>query len=386
MNNYKTNYMRPLKYILIVLLTTALYSCVEEEAPNVSALKAERLNLKTTNDSIKKRIAEIDELIAIADSTLVVNSVLITYSKLKEEPFAHYFEIYGEVKTDKNVMLYPEAAGLIKSIKVKEGQRVSRGQILADIDSEILKNQINEVQISYELANTTFEKQERLWKKNIGSEIQYLQAKNQKEGLEAALATLNSQLSKSLVRAPFSGTIDEIFPHEGEMASPSMPLIRLVNMDKLYLTCEVSEQHLSAIKKGTPVKIEVSDTGEILNSIVAEVSNFINPENRSFKVKIMLPKADGLKPNLMSKVIIKDHETSSAVVVKASNVLQSQDGQDFVYTLSEKEGKMIAQKQEVKLGKEYNGYIEVLEGLKAEMKVIEEGSRSVRNNQEVRTQ
>ncbi|NND78105.1 MAG: efflux RND transporter periplasmic adaptor subunit [Flavobacteriales bacterium] len=373
-----------MKHAFLFFIAMSFMACTEEETKEVKDLKSEREMLKSKSDSIKKRIAEIDLALAVADSSFVDNRVLISYSELRDTTFAHFFEIYGEVETDKNVMLYPEMAGLIKSIKVKEGQRVSKGQSLVDIDSEIIRNQINEVQTAYDLANTTFEKQERLWKKNIGSELQYLQAKNRKESLEASLGTLNSQLSKALVRAPFSGTVDEIFPNVGEMANPAMPLIRLVNMDKLYLTCEVSEQHLRAVKKGTPVKVEIDNTGQILDSKVAEVSSFINPENRSFKVKINLPKADGLKPNLMSKVIIKDHEVPSSIVVRSSSILQSQDGKDFVYTLEEKDSKLYAVKNEVVLGKEYKGNVHVIEGLASGMKIIEEGSRSVRHQQEVR--
>ena len=303
---------------------------------------------------------------------------------LKDTIFSHHFEIYGQVETDKNIMLYPESTGLIKNVKVKEGQKVRKGQSLADIDSQIIKNQMAEIQTSYDLAKTTYEKQERLWKKSIGSEIQYLQAKNRKESLEATLNTLQTQLSKSYVKAPFEGTIDEIFSNAGEMASPGMPLMRLVNLEQMYITCEVSEQYLGKVNEGTPVTLVVGEGFDDVETKVVEVSNFINPENRSFKIKVPAKSNDGLKPNLMTKVIVKDYENPKTLMVKTSDILQNTDGQDFVYILEEDGEKLIAKQIVLDAGKEYNGYVEILSGLENGQKVISEGSRSVRNNQEVR--
>ena len=376
--------MKAYTYTAVFLFTVFMISCAEKPQDDVTQLKEQKTKLQSTIDSIKNEIKTIDDRLAEIDTTAIDNRILVNYNVLKDTTFSHHFEIYGQVETDKNIMLYPESAGLIKNVKVKEGQRVTKGQSLADIDSQIIRNQIAEVETSYDLAKTTFEKQERLWKKNIGSEMQYLQAKNRKEGLEATLNTLRSQLSKSLVKAPFAGTIDEIFSNTGEMANPGMPLMRLVNLDQMYISCEVSEQYLGKVKEGTSVKLVVGGEFKDVESKIVEVSNFINPENRSFKIKIPAKATDGLKPNLMTKVIVKDYGNPNTLIVKTTDILQNTEGQDFVYVLETDGDKLIAKQKVLNSGKEYNGFVEVISGLENGQKIISEGNRSVRNNQEVR--
>jgi len=376
--------MKAYTYTAAIFFSLFIISCGEKPMDDIAKLKEEKSKLELKIDSLKNEIQSIDDRLAEIDTTAAENRILVKYSILKDTTFSHHFEIYGQVETDKNILLYPESAGLLKNVKVQEGQMVKKGQSLADIDSEIVRNQIAEVQTSYDLANTTYEKQERLWKQNIGSEIQYLQAKNRKESLEATLNTLRSQLSKSLVKAPFTGTIDEIFSNTGEMANPGMPLMRLVNLDQMYITCEVSEQYLGKVNEGTPVRLVVGGEFDDVYTKVVEVSNFINPENRSFKIRVPAKSTDGLKPNLMTKVIVKDYENSKTLMVKTSDILQNTEGQDFVYILKEDGDKLIAKQKILDAGKEYNGFVEILSGLENGDKVISDGNRSVRNNQEVR--
>jgi len=376
--------MKAYTYITAIIFSVFIISCGEKPMDDIAQLKEDKSKLESKIDSLKNEIQSIDDRLAEIDTAAADNRILVKYNVLKDTVFSHHFEIYGQVETDKNILLYPESAGLIKNVKVQEGQIVKKGQSLANIDSEVIRNQISEVQTSYDLANTTYEKQERLWKQNIGSEIQYLQAKNRKEGLEATLKTLRSQLSKSLVKAPFTGTIDEIFSNTGEMANPGMPLMRLVNLDQMYITCEVSEQYLGKVNEGTPVRLVVGGEFDDVYTKVDEVSNFINPENRSFKIRVPAKSTDGLKPNLMTKVVVKDYENPNTLMVKTSDILQNTEGQDFVYILQEEADKLVAKQKMLDTGKEYNGFVEVLLGLESGDRVISEGNRSVRNNQEVR--
>ena len=275
--------------------------------------------------------------------------------------------------------------GLINNILVAEGQKVSQGQVLAQLDNRIIRDQIGELQNSYELAKTTFEKQSRLWEQKIGSEMQYLQAKTQKESLESSIATLNSQLAKSQVKAPFAGTIDAIFPKQGEMGSPQMPILRIVNTDKMYIKSDVSEQHLSAVKEGTPVQVFFPGMDKTVETSISEISRYINPENRSFKVRVDLAKGEAnLRPNQMAHMKINDYGDKEAIVLPTSIVMQTAAGEDFVYVLEEKEGKAFAKKIFVKTGFEYEGRTEILEGLEKDMQVISEGAKSVRDGQRVR--
>jgi len=352
---------------------------------DLAKLAQEKDSLKSLVDEVNSRITEINKIIAEGDENFEGNLTLVTVVTTQVQPFEHYFEIYGEVETDKNVMLYPESMGLVNKILVSEGQKVSQGQVMAQLDNRIIQDQIKEVQTSFILAQTAYQKQSRLWEQKIGSEMQYLQAKSQKEGLESSLATLNSQLAKSQVRAPFSGVVDAIFPKQGEMGSPQMPIMRIVNTDEMYIKSDVSEQHMMAVKQGSPVQIELPGLKKTLESKVAEVSNYINPENRSFKIRVKLPKTEeALKPNQMAHMKINDYGHDSAIVLPSSVVMQTAQGKDFIFTLDEKEGKTYAKKTYIKTGFEYEGQIEIIEGLEKDIRVITEGAKSVRDGERVR--
>ena len=376
--------MMSFKYHFLPLIAVFLVSCQGPETA-LEKLVAEKDSLKTLVDEYNDRITEINKTIAESDSSFETSLTLVSTLTTQAEAFEHYFEIYGEVETDKNVLLYPESMGLINNILVAEGQKVSQGQVLAQMDNRIIRDQISELQNSYELAKTTFEKQSRLWEQKIGSEMQYLQAKTQKESLESSIATLNSQLAKSQVKAPFAGTIDAIFPKQGEMGSPQMPILRIVNTDKMYIKSDVSEQHLSSVKEGTPVQVFFPGMDKTVETSISEISRYINPENRSFKVRVDLAKGEAnLRPNQMAHMKINDYGDKEAIVLPTSIVMQTAAGEDFVYVLEEKEGKAFAKKILVKTGFEYEGRTEILEGLEKDMQVISEGAKSVRDGQRVR--
>jgi RND family efflux transporter MFP subunit len=348
-------------------------------------LNAERDSLKTVVQESNARITEINQIIAESGSDFENNLTLVESQLVTPQEFDHYFEIYGEVETNKNILLYPETQGPINSIKVKEGQRVSKGQSLASIDNQIVRSQLAELETNYALAQTTFEKQKRLWDQKIGSEMQYLQAKNQKESLESSMSTLQSQLSKSLVRAPFAGVVDEIFPNQGEMATPGMAIFRIVNLDNMFIESDVSEQHLLSVKSGTPVVVDFPTMAKSLEVTISESSKFINPENRSFRVRVDLPKNEiDLRPNQMAHLRINDYKAENALVLPSSIVMQSSQGDDFVFILEERDGNTYAKRLAVTTGHEYEGKVEIMSGLEKDMQVISKGAKSVRDGQRVR--
>lgn len=370
---------------LTTLLLLLAFSCGQGTQMDTQTLVQEKDSLKSLVNEYNARIAEINKLIAEEDEGFEKNLTLVETLVVMPQRFDHYFKIYGEVETNKNVLLYPESQGILNAISVTEGQQVSKGQLLATIDSEILRNQITELQTNYALAKTTYDKQARLWEQNIGSEMQYLQAKTQKESLESSLATLNSQLAKAQIRAPFAGVVDEIIPNAGEMATPQMPIIRLVNLDEMYIKSDVSEQHLQSVKIGTPVKVSFPSLGKTLEAEISESSKYINPENRSFKVTVDLPKnGDDLRPNQLAHLRINDYSDDNALVLPSSIVMQTAEGADFIYVLADEGDKTFAKRVMVTTGHEYEGQIEILSGIENGTRVISNGAKSVRDGQRVR--
>ncbi|NNC84418.1 MAG: efflux RND transporter periplasmic adaptor subunit [Flavobacteriales bacterium] len=373
------------KSIIALVPLLLLAACTSPEPTDLDSLVTEKDSLKNLVNSYNDRISEINKLIAESAEDFESNLTLVRTQTLTEQPFSHSFTIYGEVASDKNVLLYPEMAGVVERISVQEGSQVRKGDIILSIDDQILQNQIAEVRTAYELAKTTYEKQARLWEQRIGSELQYLQAKNQKESLESSLATLNSQAAKTRIRAPFSGTLDEIFPNQGEMANPQMPVARIVNLKKMYIESDVSEQHVLAVKEGTPVAVEFPGIGEQVQTSIQETSKYINPENRSFKIRVELPETEfELKPNQLAHLSINDYVNEKAIVIPSAIIMQSTTGADYVYVLEESEGRQFAKRVAITTGKEYKGQVEVIDGLEPDMQIITEGARSVRDGQRVR--
>ncbi len=194
-------------------------------------------------------MADLDAQIALMDTSTKARLPLVTISGIEIKGFEHYFMVQGAVEADKNALVYPEAMGEIVAINVSEGQKVNKGDVILRLDAKMIKSQIKEVETNYAFVKEMFEKQEKLWNQKIGSEMQYLEAKTNKEGLEQKLKTLKAQLDLYVVRAPFSGTVDEIVPKIGESAAPQMPVARVVNLNDVYIKSDVSENYLASVKK-----------------------------------------------------------------------------------------------------------------------------------------
>jgi RND family efflux transporter MFP subunit len=375
-----------MKKILFTLgLITLVVSCKQQpEETNLSELTKEKSTLMKQIDSLNNRLKEVDEQIALLDTTKQLQKV--TLLTAKDTLFSHFISLQGTVASDQNVVLHPEMGGNITAVLVKEGQRVSAGQRLVQFDNQSVLDQINEVQIQLDLASTTYERQKRLWDQKIGSEMQFLQAKSQKEGLEKTLRSLQTQLGKMTLRAPFSGVIDEIFAKKGEMTAMQSPILRLVNLSKMYVEAEVPEAYLTSIKKGTPVVVAFDALGKEVSSKVSEVGSFINPENRSFKIKIDLNNRDGsLKPNLLANLKINDFKAQGVVLPKQI-IQMNTKGETFVFTIKQDSTRVLVEKVPLVLSKEYNNEVLVQEGLKGGEKLIYEGGKFVKEGDEVHIQ
>ncbi|MEW4923885.1 efflux RND transporter periplasmic adaptor subunit [Algibacter sp. 2305UL17-15] len=312
---------------------------------------------------------------------------LITTITAKEGVFNHFVELQGNVSTKQNVVITAEYGGVLSNVYVKEGQKVRKGQTLAKIDDGGLSQQLAQVKIQTELAKTTFERQARLWEQKIGSEIQYLQAKSTYEAQQQAVNQLQQQVGKTLARAPFSGTIDDVITEQGSVVAPGQSqLFRIVNLDDMYVETDVPEAYVSEIVPGKSVKVNFPVLGKEVDAKVRQAGNFINPANRTFKVEIALPnKGITVKPNLTAKLKINDYTNNTAILIPQSIISENAEGEQFVYTISDKADKKAKAKRAIiETGKTQGDNIEVLSGIKNGDEIIDEGARSVKDGQEVK--
>ena len=343
--------MKNISVLFGVLLLVA--SC--GEMPKAGSLE----ELKAKQAELKGELSLLNEQISAMDTTKKEVVLLVTSTSALAKPFSHKIELQGSVETDQNVLINSEQPGVIKQIHVKEGQRVSKGQALVTIDSEILQNNIDELETGLEMADYMLNKQLSLNEQGLGTEIELEQAKNQKKSLENKLKTLRTQKGKTVVRAPFSGVVDQIFPNLGEMASPQAPLIRLVNNKDVRVSADVAESHLASIKVGTMVDIIFPNfDNKTISSAVTYLGNFIDPINRTFKVHVDIKNNKLLLPNQLAKIKITDFKLDSALVVNTEAILQDPENNNFVYKMlisKEKKGFYNLEKVYVDIIKSYNG-------------------------------
>lgn len=264
---------------------------------DLEKIRVRRTEVVAKQQELIDAIKKLDSKIATLDITKKLS--LITAVKIEESEFKHYLELQGNVSTKNLLVLYPEYSGVLSKVYVKEGQKVKKGQILAKIDDAGMSQQVAQLQIQSDLAKTTFERQMRLWEQKIGSEIQYLQAKSSYESQQKAVKQAQSQLAKTIVRAPFSGTIDDIITEQGSVvASGQSQLMRIINLDSMYIETDVPEKYITNVTKDKNVEVEFPVLRKTINAKVRQAGDFINPANRTFKVEIAIPNKDkSIKPN-----------------------------------------------------------------------------------------
>jgi len=350
-----------------------------------SLLRAKRTELSAQRNALDADIKRLDVVIASLDKSASL-PLVATYEVTPQE-FNHFTSFQGTVKTMKNINVYPEMPGQLLEVLVVEGQKVEKGQVLARIDDGGLLAQLAQAKSQLLLAETVFNRQERLWSQNIGSEIQFLQAKTQFESAEKAVDALSLQAEKSIVRAPFDGTVDQIFKEPGTIVAPGMgsELFRVVNIDEVYVEVDVPETHITSISEGSKVRVNLSAIGEEVDARIARVSKVINPSNRSFTVEIPLDNQSGfIRPNLMASVAINDYSNKSAIMIPQSVVSENAEGQQYCFALEKSTEGYIAKRLIIETGKTSEDLIEVLEGVEKGALLITEGAKKVSDNQPVK--
>jgi len=336
-------------FIAAILLTACGGGSEQTSTKNVDELVAKR-------DSLKALITELNLQIAELDTTKADLTPIVTTTIVEQKDFVHKVEVQGAVETDQNALVNPESSGTIRVIHVKEGQKVSKGQALVTIDAEILQSSISEIETQLEMATYMFEKQQKLMEEGVGVEIEYEQAKNQKKSLEKRIQTMRSQKGKSIVRAPFAGTIDDIMINIGEMASPAFPLLRLVNNKYVTISASLSENLLGNIRVGSSVDLIIPSMNDtLIKAVITYKGNFIDPVNRTFRIQVDIKNNTLLLPNQLAKVNVIDFSRKDALVVDTEAVLQDTKNNNYVYkTIKDGDG-FLLKKVFVKIEKSYKG-------------------------------
>jgi RND family efflux transporter MFP subunit len=383
------------RIIYSLCLTSIFLACSGDQAASTQDLIASK-NLKGLKTQKEKKLKSLNALklelnqinTAISDLDPSEKLALISMFEVKPENFEHYIDIQANIKTRQNVLLYPEYNGTLKRVYVAEGQKVKKGKLLAQIDDAGLKNQLEQLEIQAKLSKTTYERTQRLWDQNIGSEMQLLQTKANYESQLKSIAQLKKQLQRTQILAPFSGTIDEIVANTGANLLPGQtPVMRIVNLQQMYTEASVPERYLREVKKGTSAKVSIPMLDREYSTTIRQTGNFINPNNRSFRVETPLPNPDEMiKPNLSCKLKINDYSNPQALMIPLRIVKENALGKKYIFKLKPDGKDQVYRTQQifVQLGKKSSDKIEVLEGLQAGDLLVDEGATIVENNQRVK--
>ena len=366
----------------LAVVTAACTSGRQEKGleEKMTQLEKERARLQ----EIKLGIAQLEKEIQEMDPNAIKsNTVLISTFVASPQPFEHKMEVRGAVQSRRNIQMSAQISGLIDRVYVKEGEAVKTGQLLVSLDAEVLRNTIAELKTALELANTMFKKQADLWEQKVGTEVQYLQAKNNRESLERRLATAYAQLDMTQVKAPFAGTVDEVQAREGELASPGMHLVRITSPRDMYIEADISEKFIGKFRQGDPVEVHFPSQERTIISSVKAVGQVINNENRTFTIEVIMPDVDFIvKPNQVTVLQLRDYYTKAAIVIPTRLIQRDNQG-EFIFGIEDKDGKTVAKKIPVVSGLSYASNTEILTGLTGSEQLVDKGFRELADGVEV---
>ena len=384
------------KTIISLSFSLLLMACGQETEKAVSSITVN----KGTLDELQ--IQKANYTLQIKELTLALDSlnqklekmsggqkrVLVTALEIKSQIFNHTIEIQANIKTRQNLQLFPEFGGRLNQILVKEGQEVKKGTLLAVIDDAGLQDQLDQMKLQLQLVKTTFERTQRLWDQKIGSEMMYLEAKTRFKSQQKQVAQMRNQLSKTRIYAPFSGVIDEIIARKGSALTPGMtPIMRIVNLDNMYVESDVPENYLANITKGSLAKVSIPVLNETQNTVVRQTGNFIQPNNRTFRVEAPIKNPTGMiKPNLNARLSIVDYSNPEALMIPFRVIRENAKGDSFVFILTGQEqvNEYITEQRFVTLGMSKNELVEITKGLNTEDLIVDEGVSLLVTGQKVK--
>ncbi|MGZ4055595.1 MAG: efflux RND transporter periplasmic adaptor subunit [Bacteroidia bacterium] len=362
-------------FIIIPALTISIMACHSGAGDKKAQQQAKLDSLKKEDGKLKEMIVKLETELSANDTAQKALAVSVT--NLKSEIFKNFIDVQGKVDADENVALSTEIPGTITKINVKPGDEVTIGQVLAETDARAINQQISDLQTNSDLVNQIYEKQKNLWDQKIGTEVQYLQAKTNKESMAKKMAALQEQLKMSKIISPINGTIDAVDIKLGQSVAPGVPAIRVINFSNLKVKADVAESYASKIKKGTDVIVRFPDTNDSLIAKVSFVSHAINVTTRTFNVEVLLDDKKEYHPNMIARLSINDYQSATPVLVVPINVIQKdQNGASYVFLANGN----VAKKQIVTIGKQYNGKSEITSGLKDGDPLIVEGADLLNDN------
>jgi RND family efflux transporter MFP subunit len=367
--------------ILVTGLVAFLAACSNAPKDKSTQLK----ELKTEQARIAKEIAALQEQIAkeTPDSAKAnVKAKEVDILVLEGRNFDHYVKTQGSVESEENILVSAKTMGVITQVNVREGQMVSKGQILAHIDNSLIESGIEEVKSQLNLANTVFERQKNLWDQKIGTEVQFLQAKANKESLEKRLASMEEQNDMSRIKAPVNGVVDALEVKVGQNIAPGMPAARVVNNSDLKITANISEAYVLQLKPGNKVLVSFPDINKTLEAKLSFVGRNIDPMSRTFPVEAELPSSADLRPN-MTAVIRVVYNTANSAIVVPINVVQQVNNEKIVYIAEPNGNQTVARKRVVTVEGVFDSYAQV-KGLNPGDKLITSGFQGLNDGQFVK--
>ena len=384
------------KIIYTLGISFLLINCSQEmvdtsNTNGVEGVNLEELNIQKANytkqiNDLKLELEKINSAIDALGSS--EKRTLITAFITETQSFEHQIEIQANIKTRQNVLIYPEFAGRLITLKVVEGQNVKKGNLLALIDDAGITDQLDQMILQLNLAKTTFERTQRLWDQKIGSEMMYLEAKTRYKATQKQVSQIKQQLAKTKIYAPFNGVIDEIQARLGSNLIPGItPVLRIVILNTMFAESDVPENYLSNITKGSKAKVSIPALNQIQNTEIHQTGNFITPSNRTFRVEARLENPEGLiKPNLNARLSVMDYFNPEAIMIPLRVVREDAKNQPYVFVLSkpEKDNGFTTEQRMVTLGKTKEEMVEILDGLTTGELVVEEGVSLLVTNQKVK--
>ena len=368
-----------MKKLSILLSAIILFAACNKSVDK----KTELANLKSEANAINAKITALEKELGAGKEASSSKVIAVSVTPIAPVAFKHFVEAQGNVVAENTVLVSPQTGGMIVSLPVVAGQQVSKGQLIATLDNSILKESMEEVKHQLELAKTLFEKQKTLWDQQIGTEVQYLSAKSNKESLEKRLVTLRAQLGLSRVVAPISGTIEIGRQKAGEMGAPGLPIVQIVNLGNLKISAKIADSYLGSVKQGDPINIKFPDITKEITARISLVSKMVNPLTRTFDIEARIPNAGGdLKPNQLAVININDLSKANALVVD-ENIIQKTEKGNLVYVAVEENGKKVAKARVITIGLTYNGQAEIATGLQAGDLIITQGYQDLVDGQAI---
>jgi membrane fusion protein, multidrug efflux system len=359
------------KSIIFLLLVAMAVACKPADK------KSELAKLKKQHDELAIKIKALETELQVSDPAQASKVTSVAVTEAKSAEFNHFLEVQGKVDGEDNIAVSAQMPGAITAVFVKEGDQVRKGQILAQIDNSVMQQQIASTKQQLEFATNLYNKQKALWDQQIGSEVQYLTAKNNKENLEKAIATLNDQLEMTRIKSPINGSVEEVNLKVGQMASPGLPAVRVVNFSSVKVVAEIAEAYAPKVKPGDKVIVFFPDFNTEIPSQIRFTSKYINPVNRTFQSEVRLgPSKVEYRANMMAIVKINDYRNPSAFSVPITLIGDSQSGK-YIYVAKEESGKLVARRLPVTVGSTYNGLAEITSGITAGDKIITTGFNSL---------